>query len=178
MQGCPSPPPTPPTPDAAYPRSHRGAAGRLSAGTHCWCGTACCAAARGKLMSNLGCASGRTTCRDQPTRHRTRRSAGSPRTRPHSRACTSSSGRRTAARAYEVFEASRVSSVECARNVCAAHLSLPATCPTRAPRGSAQRPTQGLARGGGLKPAAKNTDPDISAGVHTRCPVVCARCDA
>ena len=38
------------------------------------------AAARGRLVSNLGCTSGRTTFREQPARHPARRSAGSPRT--------------------------------------------------------------------------------------------------
>ena len=35
--------------------------------------------------------------------------------------------------------------------------------------------------GGGLKPAAKNSDPDLSAGsahLLPKCPVVCASCDA
>ena len=65
-------------------------------GTNCWCGTACRAAARGKLTSNLGCAHGRTTFRSELARPRARRSAGSPLTRPHSRASTRSSRRRNA----------------------------------------------------------------------------------
>ena len=61
--------PTVSTPDAAArSRSHRGAAGRLIGGTHCWCGTACRAAARAKLTYNLGCAPGRTTYRGEPAR--------------------------------------------------------------------------------------------------------------
>ena len=71
---CKDAPPTPPplsTPAAAArSRTHRGAAGRLTGGTHCCCGTACRAAARAKLTSNLGCAPGRTICRGEPARHR------------------------------------------------------------------------------------------------------------
>ena len=53
-------------------------------------------------VQNLGCAPVRTTFRGELARHRARRSAGSPRTRPRSRASTRNSGRH----AYEVFEAS------------------------------------------------------------------------
>ena len=97
------PPPHPQsTPDVARSRSHRGAAGRLGGGTNCWCGTAAAQQPAEGWCPNLGCAPVRTTFRGELARHRARRSAGSPRTRPRSRASTRNSGRH----AYEVFEAS------------------------------------------------------------------------
>ena len=53
---------------------------------------------------NLGCASGRTSCRKHPKRQRARRSAGSPRTR-HVPDHPWSSGRRTGTPTYKVLEA-------------------------------------------------------------------------
>ena len=132
MQGC--PPPTHPPPhrphSRPHPRSHRGAAGRLSGGTHCWYGTVCCTAARVRWTTwdaRLGVRPSASTRRVIG-----RAAALARRGRATLATISWSSGRRSGTPTYEVLEAL----CGCA---CTSTVAALARCRARTPHASPPR---------------------------------------